>query len=216
MCSFIEKYIYLKEVNSRKTEAVEYPQMNGSLKPFREYFWQPKHCKYFPTFLRAVHPVFIAFIGFSTSSFSWSSQTRFFSWFLLFCQVLAAFVLSADIFCPDFLSCSAIFIAFSELILLSRQLALVKIFFHLHHMNMSVLNFKEFFSNLFHYQRWTIAEPSLARDGRHEIAMSINGSLGMSWPSVSCTSLSTGTFRPRFQAPSVSPKLRGNVALKAL
>ena len=28
-------------------------------------------------------------------------------------------------------------------------------------------------------------------------------------------SLSTGTFRPRFQAPSVSPQLRGNVALKA-
>ena len=33
------------------------------------------------------------------------------------------------------------------------------------------------FSEFFHYQQWTIAEPSLSRDGRHEIDLTINGGL---------------------------------------
>ena len=52
---------------------------------------------------------------FGTSSSICSSQNRFFSCFLLYCWVLAVFVLSAHSFCPDFLSCPAIFLAFSEL-----------------------------------------------------------------------------------------------------
>ena len=52
------------------------------------------------------------------------------------------------------------------------------------------------------------------------------GAMGLQWPSTGAPlnvmtigelhwSLITGTFRPRFQAPSVSPQLRENVALKA-
>ena len=36
-----------------------------------------------------------------------------------------------------------------------------------------------FLSNFFHDQRWTIAEPSLARDGRHVIDMTIDAPLGL-------------------------------------
>ena len=47
------------------------------------------------------------------------------------------------------------------------------------------------FQKKFHYQRWTFAEPSLTRDGRHGIAITINwGPLGMSWPSVDYTGVS--------------------------
>ena len=78
--------------------------------------------------------------------------------------------------------------------------------------------FERVFKNVFHYQQWTIAEPSLARNGRRGIAM------GSPWPSMGHLgmsrqlhwSLSTGTFRPRFQLPLVPPQLRGNVVLKAL
>ena len=46
-------------------------------------------------------------------------------------------------------------------------------------MNMSHLSLNEFFSsNFFHDQRWTIAEPSLARDGRQGIAMAFDGPPG--------------------------------------
>ena len=65
-------------------------------------------------------------------------------------------------------------------------------------MIMSNLNLKELFSSkIFHDQRWAIAEPSLARDGRNGIAMTIDGPpgiaitidgpLGMPRPSVNCT-----------------------------
>ena len=130
-----------------------------------------------------------------------TSQIKHFSCFFLYCRVVAAFVLPADIFCPDFVSCPAIYIAFSELFLFSRQLALVRFYFHLQHMNMSTLKLNEFFIRFFfHFQRWTIiAEPSLARDERHRIAMAIDGSPGnvmiigeLQW------SPSMGTFRPRF------------------
>ena len=83
-------------------------------------------------------------LDFGTSSSSCSSQTKFFSGFFLYCRVLAESVLSADIFSPGFLPCRAIFIASSEFIMFSRQLALVKIYFHLHHMNMSTLNLNNF------------------------------------------------------------------------
>ena len=82
---------------------------------------------------------------------------------------------------------------------------------------MSILNLNDFFVEIFPYRRWTAAEPWLAMDERHVIAMAIDGApenvmtiSELHW----C--LSTGTFRPRFQAPVVSPHLRGNVALKAL
>ena len=46
-------------------------------------------------------------------------------------------------------------------------------------MKMSNLNLNEFFSSkFFHDQRWTIAVPSLARDGRHGIAMTTDGPPG--------------------------------------
>ena len=46
-------------------------------------------------------------------------------------------------------------------------------------MNMSNLNLNEFFSSkFFHDQRWAIAEPSLVRDGRHGIDMTIHGPPG--------------------------------------
>ena len=50
----------------------------------------------------------------------------------------------------------------------------------IHYMNMSNLNLNEFFSSkFFHDQRWTIAEPSLTRDGRHGIAMTIEAPPGI-------------------------------------
>ena len=46
-------------------------------------------------------------------------------------------------------------------------------------MNMSNLNLNKFFSpKFYHDQRWTIAEPSLVRDGPHGIAMAIDGPPG--------------------------------------
>ena len=67
-------------------------------------------------------------------------------------------------------------------------------------MNMSILHLNEFFPKFFHDQRWTIAEPSLARDGRHGISMAmdgrhgismaIDGPLGTSRSSVNCTGVS--------------------------
>ena len=151
-----------------------------------------------------------------TLSSTCSSQTRFFSCFLLHCRDVEAFALSVNNFCPEFLFCPAFLFAFSELILFSRQLTLVGSYFHLHQMNMPTLNLNDFFPNSFLHRQRTIAEPSLTRDGHHGIAMAIDWPLGnviiiseLHW------NLSTGTFRPRFQAPSVSAQLRGNVALKA-
>ena len=79
-------------------------------------------------------------------------------------------------------------------------------------MNKSILNLNDSFRIFFIISD----EPSLARNGRHGIAMAIDGApwnvmtIGeLQW------SLSTGTFRPRYQVPLVSPQLRGNVALKA-
>ena len=77
---------------------------------------------------------------------------------------MAAFVLSAVIFCPDFLSCPAIFIA--------------SFYFHLHHMNMSILNLNGFFQDFF----FIISDgPSL----NHR--WSGKGAMGSSWPSMICT-----------------------------
>ena len=90
------------------------------------------------------------------------------------------------------------------------------IYFHLYHMIMSILNLNEFFRNFFQYQRWTIVEPSLGRYGCHGIGMAIDGA-----PRNVMTigelhrSFSTVTFKARFQAPSVSPQLRGNIASEA-
>ena len=75
-------------------------------------------------------------------------------------------------------------------------------------MNMLTLNLNEFCRFFFRY-----AWPEM-------------GAMGSQWPSTGAPwnvmtigelywSLSTGTFRPKFQASSVSPQLRGNVALKA-
>ena len=63
-------------------------------------------------------------------------------------------------------------------------------------MNMSNLNLNEFFSSKFFLdQRWTIAEPSLARCGRDGIAMTIDGppENAMTIGELHC-SLSTGSF----------------------
>ena len=93
---------------------------------------------------------------------------------------------------------------------------IVWFYYHLHHMNMSILNFNQFFKSLFHYQRWTFVEPSLANDGRHEISRAIGGAPGKVMTIVELHwSVSTGTFKPRFQTSSVSSQLRVNVALKA-
>ena len=45
-------------------------------------------------------------------------------------------------------------------------------------MDMSNLHLNDFFSKLFHDQLWTIDEPSVARYGRHGIAMAIDGPPG--------------------------------------
>ena len=39
---------------------------------------------------------------------------------------------------------------------------------------MSILNLIDFFPKLFHDQKWTIAEPSLSRDGCHGITITID------------------------------------------
>ena len=62
----------------------------------------------------------------------------------------------------------------TRFLLLSRITHLSDFVLCLLHMNKSNLNLNEFFSSkFFHDQRWTIAEPSLATDARHGIAMTI-------------------------------------------
>ena len=46
-------------------------------------------------------------------------------------------------------------------------------------MNISILNLNEFFFRNVSSQQWTIAESSLARDGRHGVAMAIDGHPGI-------------------------------------
>ena len=48
----------------------------------------------------------------------------------------------------------------------------------LHDMNMSNLNLNELFSEMFPFDRWTIVEPLLARDGCHGIAIATDGPPG--------------------------------------
>ena len=84
-------------------------------------------------------------------------------------------------------------------------------------MNMSVLNLNNFFSEFF-------VNVSDGSSPNHRWPRM--GAMGSPWPSMVAPwnvttigelhwSLSSGTFRPRFKAPSVSPQLRGNLALKA-
>ena len=82
-------------------------------------------------------------------------------------------------------------------------------------MNMSVLNLNNFFRIFFIISDGP--SPNRRRPGL--------GAMGSPWQSMGAPwnvtigelhlNLSTGAFRPRFQAPSLSPQLRGNVALKA-
>ena len=126
-----------------------------------EVILAPKHSKYFTNLFRAVHLVFSAFICFRYVFIQLLIINQVFSCFLLYCRYLTAFILSAVTFYLDFLSFPAFFIAL--------------FYFHLHHMNMSIRTLNEFPKKCFNYPRWTIAEPSLTRNGRYVIVMAIDG-----------------------------------------
>ena len=149
--------------------AVQYPQMNSCLSnPFGSNFWQPKHCTYFTSFFRAVHPLFSAFIGF-----------RYFAIELLITnQVLLLFVILSSsgrvcFACCHFLSCPTIFT--------------VSFYFHLHHMNLSILNLNEFFKNIFSISVMDHRWPGMGAMGLPWPSM---GPLGKSWPSENSTGVS--------------------------
>ena len=93
---------------------------------------------------------------------------------------------------------------------------LFSLYFYLHHMNTWILKLDEFF-------RVFVIISNTPSPNHHWPEM---GAMGLPWLSIGTHwnvrtiirihwNLNLGTFRPRFQAPSVSPQLRGNVALKA-
>ena len=90
-------------------------------------------------------------------------------------------------------------------------------YFHLHHMKMSILYSNEFFHFFFIIS--DKPSPNHRWPGMGAIR-SPRPSMGASWNVISISelhwSVSAGTFRSRFQAPSLSPQLRRNVALKDL
>ena len=152
--------------------------------------WQSRKCKYFTTFLRAVHPVFSAFIGFRyfVIHLLITNEVLFLLFVILSSSGRVCFV------CRHFLSWFSVlshhFHCFFRTFPVQSTAGARDILLSSSPHEHVVFQFEGFFSRFFQHQRWTISEPSLARDGHHGIAMAIDTFLGTSWLSVTCTYVS--------------------------